>query len=87
MIDYSCPHCGWGQQRALGRSASVDIVIQDGQVSLVDAEDWEAEVECEECGRFYDITSYPIQAVEQFAQDIKSGQRVSQRTMEREINI
>jgi len=58
MTDYSCPYCGWGHQRALGRSESVDIVVVDGQVALVDAEDWEAEVECEECGKFYDIV-YP----------------------------
>jgi len=58
MTDYSCPYCGWGQQRALGRSASVDIVIGNGQLVLADAEDFTAEVECEECGKFYDIV-YP----------------------------
>jgi len=85
MTDYSCPYCKWGQQRALGRSENVDVVIVDGQVALVDAEDWEADVECLECGRFYHISSYG--PVEQFARDIESGQSLSQQSMEREINI
>jgi len=60
MNDYNCPYCGWGQQHALGRSASVAIAIKDGQVALADAEDWTAEVECEECGKFYDIVYPPV---------------------------
>ena len=87
MTDYNYPYCGWGQQQALGRSANVDIVIKDGQVALVDAEDFIAEVECEECGKFYDIVYPHVGTVEQFAQDIKSGQHVSQQSMKREINI
>lgn len=57
---YACPKCGWGNHRTHGRSMSVDIDIRDGQVSLVDAEDFEAEVECQECGAFFDIIYPPV---------------------------
>lgn len=57
---YACPHCGWGQHRAHGTSRSVDIAIDNGQVSLVDAEEFEAMVECGECGAIFDIIYPPV---------------------------
>lgn len=58
MGDYNCPYCGWGEQRGHGRSASVEVTIRDGEVACADAEEWEAEVECAECGRLYTVI-YP----------------------------
>lgn len=60
-MTYNCPKCGWGQQRGLGRSSAVDIVIKDGEVSLADAEEWDVELECPECGEIFVAVYPPIQ--------------------------
>ena len=61
MGEYSCPYCGWGEQRGHGQSVTVEITIKNGELACADPEEWQGEIECEECGKVYIVVYPPIQ--------------------------